>query len=492
MWSSLGAAHRPSNACACHDGLTAPLAKQTRIENGWKPHILQVSELEPLLATAERLGLRVSLMLGTAVACCVTDTQSWAQPPCVAGLVHVASLATAAARVPLTRLPCACPVQLESLPILRGMLAGFRHWEAGARAITQVDGFVIIFATSSFHGVHMSVAGAGRRGRGPSRRWETLSSGIRPLFSLDLLFMVVVLNLPWGCLELGGGRRMPVRWRAWPAWDGSACMGRASQNKLLCQAGAWGSSCCIVGHLGLLRMLTPPIHNPGPPHQDASGTPLKPSFAVLAQASSSAKSWPITSPVRAFIDEAVARTGGLGLWVGSALTVAALPPPSPCSPPSLAPHASRPCCPVLSGDWMERCRKLLAKRNTGARLDVCLDAVAASVDGAVEQFERRLDVSRRVHCSLWAAHDGALAGVPGSVDGAVEQVLEQGVSCWLARHSVVTPTRPPSFPSAAREAAGGVGAAGGRRRGPCPVQRRRQVAVLPVPADLPRRHRHAQ
>lgn len=41
---------------------------------------------------------------------------------------------------------------------------------------------------------------------------------------------------------------------------------------------------------------------------------------------------------------------------------------------------------------MERCRKLLAKRNTGARLDACLEAVASSVDGAVEQFERRLDV----------------------------------------------------------------------------------------------------
>ena len=109
---------------------------------------------------------------------------------------------------------------------------------------------------------------------------------------------------------------MPVCRRAWPAWDGCACMGRslwASQNKLLCQAGAWGSSCCIVWHVGLLRMLTLPILNPALPHQDASGTPIKPSFAVLAQASSSAKSWPITSPVRAFIDEAVARTGGLKL-----------------------------------------------------------------------------------------------------------------------------------------------------------------------------------
>lgn len=42
---------------------------------------------------------------------------------------------------------------------------------------------------------------------------------------------------------------------------------------------------------------------------------------------------------------------------------------------------------------MERCRRLMAKRNTGARLDACLEAVEASVDAAVEQFERRLDVS---------------------------------------------------------------------------------------------------
>jgi hypothetical protein len=43
---------------------------------------------------------------------------------------------------------------------------------------------------------------------------------------------------------------------------------------------------------------------------------------------------------------------------------------------------------------MERCRRLLAKRNSGAKLDACLAAVQASVDAAVTQFERRLDVSR--------------------------------------------------------------------------------------------------
>lgn len=41
-------------------------------------------------------------------------------------------------------MPSCVPIsQLESLPILRGMLAGFRHWEAGARAITQVGGWSV-------------------------------------------------------------------------------------------------------------------------------------------------------------------------------------------------------------------------------------------------------------------------------------------------------------------------------------------------------------
>lgn len=62
--------------------------------------------------------------------------------------------------------------------------------------------------------------------------------------------------------------------------------------------------------LCVLLNLPPPPVPPQTTTQDAAGNPLRPSFAVLAQASSSAKSWPITSPVRAFIDEAVSRTGG--------------------------------------------------------------------------------------------------------------------------------------------------------------------------------------
>ena len=43
--------------------------------------------------------------------------------------------------------------------------------------------------------------------------------------------------------------------------------------------------------------------------QDLSGAPLKPSFAALQGASLAAKAWPITSPLRAYVDTAVANTG---------------------------------------------------------------------------------------------------------------------------------------------------------------------------------------
>lgn len=66
--------------------------------------------------------------------------------------------------------------------------------------------------------------------------------------------------------------------------------------------------------------------------------------------------------------------------------------PATRSPPPSMPHPSLPSCG--SGDWMERCRRLLAKRNSAAKLDGCLAAVQSSVDAAVTQFERRLDVSR--------------------------------------------------------------------------------------------------
>ncbi len=43
--------------------------------------------------------------------------------------------------------------------------------------------------------------------------------------------------------------------------------------------------------------------------QDASGAPVKPSFSALIAASATARSWPITSPLRALADEAVSKTG---------------------------------------------------------------------------------------------------------------------------------------------------------------------------------------
>lgn len=43
--------------------------------------------------------------------------------------------------------------------------------------------------------------------------------------------------------------------------------------------------------------------------QDAFGAPVKPSFSALIAASATARSWPITSPLRALADEAVSKTG---------------------------------------------------------------------------------------------------------------------------------------------------------------------------------------
>lgn len=47
-------------------------------------------------------------------------------------------------------------------------------------------------------------------------------------------------------------------------------------------------------------------------------------------------------------------------------------------------------------DWKERCRRLVAKRNTGMRLERCFEVLGYSVDCAVEQFERRLEVEKQL------------------------------------------------------------------------------------------------
>jgi len=47
-------------------------------------------------------------------------------------------------------------------------------------------------------------------------------------------------------------------------------------------------------------------------------------------------------------------------------------------------------------DWKERCRRIIAKRNTGMRLERCLEVLGHSVHCAVEQFERRLELEKRL------------------------------------------------------------------------------------------------
>jgi hypothetical protein len=84
--------------------------------------------------------------------------------------------------------------------------------------------------------------------------------------------------------------------------------------------------------------------------QDPSGAPLKPSFATLQAASLAAKAWPITSPLRAFVDTAVAKTGaqrtaartGLRLWK-RARTCSSPHSYLPCSPSFI--RAPSPHCP---------------------------------------------------------------------------------------------------------------------------------------------------
>jgi len=49
--------------------------------------------------------------------------------------------------------------------------------------------------------------------------------------------------------------------------------------------------------------------------------------------------------------------------------------------------------------WKERCRRNIAKRNTGMRLDRCFEVLGHSIDCAVEQFERRLEVEKKLVAS---------------------------------------------------------------------------------------------
>jgi hypothetical protein len=78
--------------------------------------------------------------------------------------------------------------------------------------------------------------------------------------------------------------------------------------------------------------------------------------------------------------------------------------------------------------WSERCRRSVAKRNTGTRLDVSLDMLAHSVDCGVEQFERRLEVEKRL-----VSGGGRRPGPPGG-DGGPEDERELYCLCQQPYH----------------------------------------------------------
>lgn len=180
MESPPGAAHRPSNACPCLAGLMAPragLAKQTRIENAWKPRIVQVSELEPLLATAERLGLRVSRRLGTGYAgrnTVNTSHQQQSEPP--AGLVVLAWLPAVDPHL-LAQPPCVASDWCMSHRCLQLPLA--------YRSPTLRAPLLCSWSRCRSCAACWRASGTGRLGRAPSRRWVALSP-----FLLHLHFMV--------------------------------------------------------------------------------------------------------------------------------------------------------------------------------------------------------------------------------------------------------------------------------------------------------------
>ena len=58
-----------------------------------------------------------------------------------------------------------------------------------------------------------------------------------------------------------------------------------------------------------MQALSPARPQPTPHAQDESGAAIKPSFQTLQAASQAARVWPVTSPLRAFADEAAQKTG---------------------------------------------------------------------------------------------------------------------------------------------------------------------------------------
>lgn len=90
-----------------------------------------------------------------------------------------------------------------------------------------------------------------------------------------------------------------------------------------------------------------------------SSAGARPAFAELQVFQQTARMTPVNSNLRQHIDEAV-----------SAVEV-----------------------------WKDRCRRNIAKRNTGMRLDRCFEVLGHSIECAVDQFERRLEVEKKIVAS---------------------------------------------------------------------------------------------
>lgn len=126
-------------------------------------HPIPLEELEPILHAAEQLGLQVGRP-----GCLPWVEHALLVPERPKGLPRAACVAPAlgSAAAPLNafrpsthfapRAPPPPPLQLDSLPVLQHALRGFKQWEEGMRAITQVsdawNGHLLSFFLFAFPG----------------------------------------------------------------------------------------------------------------------------------------------------------------------------------------------------------------------------------------------------------------------------------------------------------------------------------------------------
>jgi hypothetical protein len=123
-----------------------------------------------------------------------------------------------------------------------------------------------------------------------------------------------------------------------------------------CPAALGALACCRAP---LAHLQPPPPTTWAPPSLLPRAAGPRPPYAELARAAAAARGSPVTSALRAQVDGAVAGAEA----------------------------------------WLERARRSVARRNSGVTLDRALELLARSVDNAVEQFERRLEV-RLCRCGL--------------------------------------------------------------------------------------------